>query len=80
MNDLDALRSFFVSQQSGVSYCASGTEQLLFDDLDSIATNRETDLTGTDAYWNATKSKRYANTTFASSNLFRTAFEQLRSM
>ena len=76
----DILRSFFVSQQSRVSYNASGSEQMLFDDLDSLAAKRETDLTGTDKYWNATKSKRYAGTSFAISNLFRTAFEQLRSM
>ncbi len=75
-----ALRSFFVSPHSPLSYSPSKFEQLLFDDLDSIACKRQTDLTGTDTYWNVTKSKCYAGTVFEHSNLFRQALEHLNRM
>ena len=75
-----ALRSFFVSLHSPLSYLPSKSEQLLFDDLDLIACNRQTDLTCTDTYWNATKSKRYLGTVFEHSNLFQQALEHLSHM
>lgn len=76
------LRSVLLQTRStdDLNYNSTKSEKPMFDDLDSIASSRSTDLQGTDKYWRATKSRRYANTIFAYDNLFRRAFEVLQGI
>lgn len=74
------LRGFFCEFEIENTYTPTVTEQGLFDDLDAIVDNRDTDLSATDHYWSATRAKRYANTAFGIKNIFRPALEQLKGM
>ena len=76
----NCLRAFFCNAPTENRYNPTGSELGLFGDLDAIASKRDTDLSGTERYWSATKSKRYANTAFGFKNLFRLAFEKLKGM
>ncbi len=74
------LRGFFCGHHADKAYTPTVTEQGFFDDLEAIANKRDTDLSGTDRYWSATKSTRYSNTAFGFNNLFRLAFANLQGM
>lgn len=74
------LRAFFSDGHTETTYTPTVSECGLFGDLDVIAGNDDTDLSGTDEYWTATRAKRYANTVFSFKNVFRPALEQLKGM
>ncbi len=64
---------------NALNYRPTKSEQLLFDDFARIRESKDCDLSGIDSYWRATKSHRYQNTMFQHVNLFRLAFEVLRT-
>ena len=74
------LRAYFCNTFRESRYNPTGSEVGFLEDLDMIASKRDTDLSGTDRYWSDTKSKRYANTAFGFKNLFHLAFEKLKGM
>jgi hypothetical protein len=68
-----------VSVPDDLVYRPSKTEQLMFLDLDTIMSGQKCELDGTEKYWQATRSRRYANTEFAYRNLFGLAFNTLQT-
>lgn len=66
--------------QASVKYSATMTEELLFKELEVLTTRpHESTLEGLDAYWRATRNKRYAHTIFQRINLFSMAGKNIRA-
>jgi len=61
-----------------ISYKPTDSEAGVLNDLDSIATEVATDLSGTDTFWRALRKKRFANTMYEHRNLFKDALSSLQ--
>jgi hypothetical protein len=63
-----------------LGYKATAAEAGFFRDLECVAESVNTDFQGTDQYWSATKGKRYANTIFAQTNIFKAALQNAQGI
>jgi hypothetical protein len=61
-----------------ISYKPTDSEAGVLNDLDLLAIEKATDLTGTDSFWKALRRKRFANTMYEHRNIFNDALSSLQ--